>query len=128
MLKLDVTNEPRWLELASGVKVKVRPLSTSVMAAARSDPALDEMPADASNEVRAVVLAKAIARIAVLEWDGVGDEAGEVIPVTPEGVSALLDVWPIFEQFQMRYVAKALLLEQEKNGLALSPIGTSEGA
>ena len=41
---------------------------------------------------------------------------------------ALLDVWPIFEAFQLTYVSKGLLLEQEKNASALSPTGPSAGA
>ena len=41
---------------------------------------------------------------------------------------ALLDIWPIFEAFQLTYVSKGLLLEQEKNASALSPNGPSAGA
>lgn len=43
-------------------------------------------------------------------------------------IDALLDVWPIFEAFQLTYVSKGLLLEQEKNASALSPSGPSAGA
>ena len=43
-------------------------------------------------------------------------------------IDALLDVWPIFEAFQLTYVSKGLLLEQEKNVSALSPNGPSAGA
>ena len=46
----------------------------------------------------------------------------------PEAIDALLDVWPIFEAFQLTYVSKGLLLEQEKNVSALSPNGPSAGA
>ena len=35
---------------------------------------------------------------------------------------------PIFEAFQLTYVSKGLLLEQEKNVSALSPTGPSAGA
>ena len=35
----------------------------------------------------------------------------------PEAIDALLDVWPIFEAFQLSYVSKGLLLEQEKKRL-----------
>jgi hypothetical protein len=73
-------------------------------------------------------MAKALARLVVLDWEGVGDEAGEPLPVTPEGIDALLDILPLFEAFQLRYVSKGLLLEQEKNGSAPSPNGTSAGA
>ena len=39
-----------------------------------------------------------------------------------------LAVPALFEAFQLRYVSKGLLLEQEKNDCALSPNGTSAGA
>ena len=50
------------------------------------------------------------------------------MPVTPEGIDALLEVWPIFEAFQATYVSKGLLLDAEKNASAPSPTGTSAGA
>jgi hypothetical protein len=50
------------------------------------------------------------------------------VPVTAEGIDALLEVWPIFEAFQAVYVSKALLLDAEKNASAPLPTGTSAGA
>jgi hypothetical protein len=64
----------------------------------------------------------------VLGWEGIGDADGNPIDPTPEAIDALLDVWPIFEAFQLTYVSKGLLLEQEKNASALSPSGPSAGA
>ena len=128
MIRLDLSREPRWLDLGHGVRVHVGPLTTSLMAAARSDPAVTSLPQGASNETIAVAMAKALARLVVLDWEGVGDEAGEPVLVTPEGINALLDILPLFEAFQLRYVSKGLLLEQEKNGSASSASGTSAGA
>ena len=128
MLKLDLTAEPRWLDLGHGVRLRTAPLTTALMVAARNDPAVEALPATASDEARALVFAKAIARIAVTDWEGVGDADGNPVPVTPAGIDALLEVWPIFEAFQALYVAKGLLLEQEKNVSAPSPTGTSAGA
>jgi hypothetical protein len=73
-------------------------------------------------------LAKAMTGIAILDWEGVGDADGKPVPVTPEGAAALMDIWPLFEAFQARYVAKGLLLDAEKNASAPSPSGTSAGA
>ena len=98
------------------------------MVASRSDPAVEALPDTASDEARALVFAKAIARIAVTDWEGVGDADGSPVPVTPEGIDALLEVWPIFEAFQAVYVANGLLLDAEKNVSAPSPTGTSAGA
>ena len=128
MLKLDLSNAPRWLDLAPGVRVRLLPLTTALMVATRNDPTIETLPDEATNEDRALVFAKALARRAVLEWEGVGDEDGEPLDVSPEGIDALLDIWPIFEAFQEGYVAKALVLEREKNVSAPSPTGTSAGA
>jgi len=114
MLTLDLTNSPRWHDLAPGVRVQLRPLTTALMVATRSDPAVEAVPEDASDEERAVAFAKALARRAVLAWDGIGDADGKPIEPSPEAIDALLDVWPIFEAFQLTYVSKGLLLEQEK--------------
>jgi hypothetical protein len=73
MLTLDLTNAPRWHELAPGVRAQLRPLTTALMVATRSDPAVEAVPEKASDEERAVAFAKALARRAVLAWEGIGD-------------------------------------------------------
>ena len=128
MLRLDLTTEPRWLDLGHGVRIRVAPLTTALMVAARSDSAVEALTATATDEERALVFAKAIARRAVSDWEGVGDADGNPVPVTLAGIDALLEVWPIFEAFQATYVSKGLLLDAEKNVSAPSPTGTSEGA
>ena len=128
MIRLDLSREPRWLDLGHGVRLRVGPLTTSLMAAARSDPTVTSLPEGASNETIAVAMAKVLARLVVLEWEGVGDAEGNPVHVTPEGIDALLDILPIFEAFQLRYVSKGLLLEAEKNGSAPSANGISAGA
>ena len=128
MLRLDLTAEPRWLDLGHGVRLRTAPLTTAMMVASRSDPAVEGLPDTAADEERALVFAKAIARRAVSEWEGVGDAEGNPAPVTPAGIEALLEVWPIFEAFQAEYVAGGLLLDAEKNVSAPSPTGTSAGA
>lgn len=128
MLTLDLTNAPRWHDLAPGVRVQLRPLTTALMVATRSDPAVEAVPEDASDEDRAVAFAKALARSAVLSWEGIGDADGNSIEPNPEAINALLDIWPIFEAFQLTYVSKGLLLDQEKNASAPLPTGPSAGA
>ncbi len=128
MLKLDLSNEPAWLDLGHGVRVHLRPLTTALMVATRSDPAVEAVPEDATDEERALAFAKALARKAVLAWEGVGDADGNSIEPSPEAIDALLDIWPIFEAFQLAYVSKGLLLEQEKNASAPLPSGPSAGA
>ena len=125
MLRLCLQTDPNWLDLGHGVRLLVEPLSTAVMMAARSDPAvraiagkdadLDRAADPGRDDQVAVIVAKAVARIVVQDWEGVGDANGKPLPVTPDGIDALLDIWPIFEAFQTRYIAGALILEQEKN-------------
>lgn len=136
MLRLNLTNEAHWLDLGHGVDILVAPMTTALMMAARKEAqgqiTLPDGPdADASDldtDGIALAMAKAVARIAIQDWKGVGDDNGFSIPVTPEGINALLDIWPIFEAFQTRYVARAMVLDAEKNASPLLPIGTSAGA
>ena len=127
MLRLNLAREPYWLDLGLGVRVHVEPLTTALMVAARSDPVVSGLPEGTSDDEIAVVFGKALAERAILDWEGVGDAEGNPTPVTPEGIAALLDIWPIFEKFQMAYVAKGLELEAEKNASALSPSGSTAG-
>lgn len=133
MLRLNLSTEPRWLDLGNGVRLLVEPLTTAVMLAARSDPAIvaataavtpalnaangaeDDALIAASNDDLARIVAKAVAKITVKDWEGVGDEEGAPLPLTPEGIDALLELWPIFEAFQTHYIAGALILGAEKN-------------
>jgi hypothetical protein len=128
MIRLDLNREPAWLDLAPGVPVLVEPLTTALMMAARGDPGVEGLPETATDEDRALALGRALGRLAIRDWEGVGDADGAPIPPTPEAITALLDLWPLFEAFQLRYVAKGLILEQEKNVSAPSPSGTSAGA
>jgi len=121
MLRLNLSNEPNWLDLGHGVRLFVEPLTTAVMLAARSDPAIlaaaqgGDVEDSPSNDDLARIVAKAVARIVVTDWEGVGDEDGKALPVTPAGIDALLELWPVFEAFQTNYIAGALILDAEKN-------------
>ena len=136
MLRLNLTNEAQWLDLGHGVEILVAPMTTALMMAARKEAQGQiAVPEDAElsdegfdTDAIALAMAKAVARIAIQDWKGVGDDNGFSIPVTPEGINALLDIWPIFEAFQTRYVARAMVLDAEKNASPLLPIGSSEGA
>ena len=128
MIRLNLTATPAWLTLAPGLRLQVAPLTTALMVSARADPAIEDLPVTATQEELALTMAKAVARRAVLDWEGVGDEAGDLMPVSPAGIDALLDIWPVFEAFQAQYVARGLMLDAEKNASAPSPTGPSAGA
>lgn len=128
MIRINLSPEPQWLDLGHGVRLQLLPLTTALMVATRSDSAVQELEADANNDTRAAVFAAALARRAVVDWEGVGDADGNALPATPEGIDALLSLWPIFEAFNLLYVSRGMLLDAEKNGSAPSPTGTSAGA
>jgi hypothetical protein len=128
MIRLDLSTEPKWLDLGSGLRLLVLPVTTATMVAARNDPTVESLPKDASQEQMAVVMAKAVARRIVTDWEGVGDQSGMPMSVTPEGIDALLDIWPVFEAFQTRCLAPHLMLDAEKNASSPLPNGTSAGA
>ena len=128
MIRLNLTATPQWLDLAPGLRLLVGPLTTALMVSARSDMAIETLPETASSEELALAMAKAVARRAILDWEGVGDADGIAVPVSPDGIDALLEIWPVFEAFQTGYVAKGLILDAEKNVSAPSPSGPSAGA
>ena len=128
MIRLNLTATPEWLDLAPGLRLLVGPLTTALMVSARGDPAIADLPEGAATEEAALAMAKALARRAILEWEGIGDADGNPIDPRPEAIDALLDLWPAFEAFQTTYVAKALLLDAEKNASVPLPTGPSAGA
>ena len=127
MIELNLSNGPRWLDLIASLRLQLRPLTTSLMVAARADPAIQDLASGASDDERAVAFAKALARLAILDWEGVGDASGVPLAPSEAAIDALLDLWPVFEAFQTQYVAKGLLIDAEKNGFAPLPSGPSAG-
>ena len=111
MITLNLKRENHWIDILSDVRLFVRPATTAVVMAAR---AAALKGADAEMD-RGAAFVKSLARIAIVDWQGIGDTVGDPAPVTPDNVDALLDLWPVSEAFERLYLAPALLLEQEKN-------------
>ena len=128
MQRLALSPESVWVDLGRGVRVCVRPITTALIYAARKDPALADLPAGADQEQIALVMGQSIARLSIVEWDGVGNEDGEVIDPTPETISALMDIWPLCQSFMRQCVDPVFTAEAEKKGSAPSPSGSSAGA
>jgi hypothetical protein len=125
MLRLSL--EPRqsaWLDLVDGVRVKVKPYGSSVRMAADSM-VRATLGEDSPPGVRRVEAVKALAELAIEEWEGVGDEAGAPLPVTPEAVRALMELTGPYQAFELLYFGAGIALEQEKNASALTPNGGS---
>ena len=112
MITLNLKREDYWLDLPYGIRLFLKPATTALVMAARIE-ALKETDPDPA--LRGTILLKKLAQLAVIGWEGVGDEGGNPIEATPEAVEALMDLWPIAEAFERLYLTPALLLEQEKN-------------
>ena len=125
MLTLDLTNEPRWLDLGhGGVRVRARPLTTALMVA-RAATRRRGVAGRLRRGSGRWLFAKALTPGARRDWEGVGDADGNPGRSRP-GIDALLEVWPIFEAFQATYVSKGLLLDAGKTPPP-SPTGLRRG-
>jgi len=118
MLKLNITPDPRWVDLAGGVRIKARPLSSAMMLAARSEPRVTALVESKDEGAIALEVAKVIAGLVIEDWDGIGDETGQPVAVSESWINALLDLWPMFEAFQGLCCTNGV-----KGRLPLSPDG-----
>ena len=67
MLTLDLTNAPRWNDLAPGVRAQLRPLTTALMVATRSDPVVEAVREEASDAATAELQAQLPAVVSVAD-------------------------------------------------------------
>lgn len=149
MLKLDLKKEPFWLELRRGLRVRVRPLTTAIMTAADSTARklvadlreerqqrvaaggdLSDLPdlenEDAVSGLAASVMIKALARMSILEWEGVARaDSDEPAPVNEQTVNDLMDIWFVADAFWKQYTRPLDMLEAEGNGSGPAQNGTS---
>lgn len=110
MLRRNLSLGPQWLNLDHGVEILVAPMTTALMMATRKlaqsqlelPDTLEIEAEEFDNDGIALAMAKAVACIAIKDWTGVGDEKGNPVPVSPAGINALLDIWPLFEAFQTK--------------------------
>ena len=109
MIRLDLKREPYWLDLVPGVRVHVRPCTTAMIMAARAK--LMDANGDAGARTAAL-----LRKLAIDAWEGIGDEAGEAVPVSAEAIAAVMDLWPVAEAFERLYLGPAMVLDDEKNG------------
>jgi hypothetical protein len=134
MIKLGM-REPVWLDLADGVRLKVRPITTPAyaMIQARAEQVYEDWarhraeaegldPEDPSLRrglMRALMI-KGLALYAVIEWEGVEEEVSDV------SVAAFVDEHPLLAAlFYHRYLAPLEDRAAEGNGSGPAPHGTS---
>lgn len=108
MIRLDLKSGPHWVEIAEGVRVKVRPLTTSLLMAAHAGK-------DATDDV--VESVARVAEVAIVEWEGIGQQDSDDPPeITPETVRALLEIPSVFAAFQAKVMRPWEGLADEKKG------------
>lgn len=139
-VRLSFPREPYWIDLANGVRVQVRPLTTAAWETARARArrlaeeladheqaiaeaggAVDGLPdltdPDARQGLSQMLYVIALAQGAILAWDGVGDAAGAPAPVTADSVEALIrNVPSIAETFVVAYTRPLSEALAEGNG------------
>lgn len=128
MLKLAPrADEPFWLDLLPGVRVRLRPITVASMLVAREAVGKiyrDEDKTDLTARA-SMALVRELAHRGIVEWEGIGTAEGEPAAVNPETVSDLLDHWPAYDALDALYVTPALRRDEEKNASSNSPDGTS---
>jgi hypothetical protein len=127
MLRLNLSRDPKWIDLGHDVRVLALPLTSAILISLRGELSLQDAETLAPHE-QALHFAKAVASRVITEWEGVGDEVGKELPVSPEAASALMDVFPLYRAFEASYIGPWLKLDSEKNVFAPSASGTSAGA
>lgn len=106
MIRLDLKAGPHWVDLIDGVRVKVRPLTTSLLMAAHAGK-------DATDDV--VESVARVAEVAIVEWEGIGQQDSDDPPgITPETVRALLEIPAVFAAFQAKVMRPWEGLAEEK--------------
>jgi hypothetical protein len=117
MIRLGLKHEPYWLDLLPGVRLKVRPFTTALFFAAQQAMAKEPVPdePDLTDAIRGLAFIKALARLAVIEWEGVGDANGTPAAVTPPAVESLMDIWQAAASFERQYARPVAELDAEKN-------------
>ena len=137
MIKLGA-REPVWLDLAEGVRLKVRPITTPAyaMIQAQAEKVFDDWAAnraeaeglDPADEpvrrglMRALMI-KGLALYAVIAWEGID------APVTDDTVAAFIDGHPLLAAlFYHRYLSPLEERAAEGNASGPVPHGISAGA
>lgn len=130
MIRLPDLTQPVWIDLGGGVRIKVLPFTSALMLAVRADyrREIADLPQDGDPlqpDDLGLRFNQAVARHAIIDWEGVGDENGEPIDCTPEGVAALMSIYQFVKAFDAAYVTPRLTLDAEKNVSSPGQNGTS---
>ena len=149
MLRLKINKEPYWIDLGYGVKVKVRPCTSTVFYEAKAymNSKLAELAKvyqtnkaagvanelDIENPVKREAIADKYLLIGlgiagIIEWNGVLEaDEDKLAPLTEAKIDELFsNFWAVAENFRHQYGGLQEMLEAEKNVSTPELSGTSE--
>lgn len=147
-IRLGLPREPQWLDLGHGVRVKCRPLTTAIFEAAKASAArqvaslfdsaeeveehggeIEGLPDLATEDGRAgysnFLFGQALARVAIMEWEGVLGEGDEPAKPTPDLINEIMSWHTLCDNFVRQYSQPFNDRIIEKKGSGLSANGTS---
>lgn len=125
MIRLNLDRQPRWIALPCGVELFVQPVTSMITAAALGGAFSRAVPAGAGQEQRFAALVCDIAALVITDWRGVASADDQPLPVTPEGITSLMDLTIVHREFGAAVVTPHLLMVDEKKGLPPSLTGSS---
>ncbi len=106
------------------MRVEICPVTTAVMAAAQAASARrlsalrtaePELDPDMARGLAFTFLVKALARYAILAWEGIGDTSGKPLPLSPDAVERLMDLDDIAAAFWERATSPVATVVAEGN-------------
>lgn len=126
MLKLDLPTEPYWADLPHGVRLHIKPVTTAIVSAAQhraarlgreaAEAAGGELDPDVSRGLAFVLMAKALARFAIQEWEGVAGPDGAPLPFSPDLAERLMDIESMASAFWDAALKPIQAVSAEGNG------------
>jgi hypothetical protein len=139
MIRLNLPTEPYWLDLPLDVRLHVRPLDTAVYEACRyraareakrrieerkDSEAIASIDEDDADGLATFLVTAALAKAAIIEWEGVETADGsDIAPVTETTVSDLMRIPLIASEFRRRILEPYEHLVSEGNASGPSPDG-----
>jgi hypothetical protein len=129
-----LAQKERWVELPHGVRLRVAPLTTVMVAAAQAAArrralellGKEDVP-EQENLRRGVALMltiQALGRECIRAWEGVVDEEGAMVPAAPEAIEVLLSHEEMAFAFFDAVMTPLRVVEAEGNASGPAPHGT----
>ncbi len=112
--------------LVPGVRVRFEPVSRRAVRDARAACAAVLQQFEGDFQEASDALTREMVRHGIVEWEGVGDAGGDIVPVSPDTISMFIADVDLCEAAEAVYVQPWLVRDTEKNGSAASSLGTSE--